>query len=473
MKIAIAIIAIFCARFLMGAWFYAGHDGDLAWQQWLGDYVLHQHHLPHHLGHETFTAPGAPWVPQEWAFSVLLAWLDAHGRFAVLAGLSVFAAAASLALVAYRSHRRGASTFATAFVTVCTGFAMLQAFGVRAQIFGWLFLSIVLLVLDLENEWTFLGLLAVALWANVHASALIAPAVIGAWAVGTWIEDRAWTVRVERNMVLAAGSLVAVCLTPLLWHLPLYAVNLETSAIRSAIAEWQPPDLLFPGLSWGLLPLIAICCYFGIAAPRERWRDGMLFALAALIAGIAVRHIPLAAMIIAPMAAQRLSSSVPAHSRINAVLQEHVTQAFVYVCSAFVCGIVILNLAHLPQISGVTLPKKAIVTLATVPGTHNLYCEDFAWCSLALEQPNLRTFLDGRCDPFPARVWKDYLAVERVTPAWARVLAHWNVDSVLVSKTNSLAQALALQRNWHLFYHDRHYEIFVRDDVQISQARVH
>lgn len=469
MKIALAVIAIFCARFLMGAWFYAGHDGDLAWQQWLGNYVLAQHHLPHRLGHETFTAPGSPWVPQEWAFSVAVAWFSMHGKFWVLAVLSVLAAAISLIIVAYRSHRRGASTFGTALVTALTGFAMLQAFGVRAQIFGWLFLSIVLLLLDLENVWIFAGLLAIAVWANLHASVLIAPVIVGAWAAGTWIEDRSWTVRVERNIVLAAGSLVAVCFTPLLWHLPLYAVDLETSVIRSAIAEWQPADLLFPGMAWGLLPLMGICCYFGIAAPRERWRDGMMFAVAAIIAGIAVRHIPLAAMLIAPMAAQRLSSVVPSHARINAVMQEHFSEVLVYVCSAMVCGIIVLNLAHVPQIAGVTLPKRAIVSLADLPGTHNLYCEDFAWCSLALEQSNVRTFLDGRCDPFPARVWKDYLSVERVAPKWASVLENWHVDSVLVDKNNSLAQALALRRDWHLFYHDRRYEIFLRQDVRTAQ----
>lgn len=469
MKIAVAVIAIFSARFLMGAWFYAGHDGDLAWQQWLGTYVLHEHHLPHRLGHETFTSAGSPWVPQEWAFSVAVAWLTAHGRFSVLAILSVLAAAVSLLLVAYRSYRRGASTFATALVTALTGFAMLQAFGVRAQIFGWLFLSIILLLLDLENRWMLVGLLAIALWANLHASVLIAPVIVGAWALGTWIEDRAWTVRVERNMVFAAGSLVALCFTPLLWHLPLYAVRLETSVIRSAIAEWQPPDMLFPGLTWGLLPLIGICAYFGIAAPRERWRDGMLFAVAAIIGGIAVRHIPLAAMIIAPMAAQRLSSVIPSHARINAVMQEHFSETLIYVCSGLVCGIIVLNLAHVRQISGVTLPKNAIVSLADLPGTHNLYCEDFAWCSLALEQPNLRTFIDGRCDPFPARVWRDYLRVERVSPAWARVLEHWKVDSVLVDKHNSLAQALALRRDWHLFYRDKRYEIFLRQNVRTAQ----
>jgi hypothetical protein len=453
----------------MGALSFPSHDGDIGWQQWLGNYVLHHHALPKQLGTETFTATGSPWIPQEWALSIAVAWFIAHDRFWILAAFSVAAAAICLLVVAYRAYRRGASAFGIAVAVVFAGFALLPSFGVRAQVFGWFFLSAVLLLLDLENDWIFLAAVVIALWANVHASALIAPVIVGAWATGTWIEDRAWTPRVERNFVLVGGSLLAVCMTPMLWHLPAYAMHLQTSAIRSAIQEWQPADLFFSGMEYGLLPLLAICCYFGIAAPRERWRDGMLFAVAAIIGGLAIRHIPLAALIVAPMAAQRLSSAVPVHARVNTVLQEHFSEVLIFVCSAAVCGVIVLTLSHSPQTAGVTLPKTAIVSLAKVPGVHNLYCEDFAWCSVALEEPNLRTFIDGRCDPFPARVWSDYLTVGRVAPAWSGVLKRWDVDSVLVNKNDALSQALTLRRDWHLFYRDRRYELFLRQDVRTAE----
>jgi hypothetical protein len=86
-----------------------------------------------------------------------------------------------------------------------------------------------------------------------------------------------------------------------------------------------------------------------------------------------------------------------------------------------------------------------------------------------LKESNVRTFLDGRCDPFPARVWNDYLSVQRVSPRWAQVLSHWKVDSVLVDRKNSLAQAIALRRDWHLFYRDSRYEIFLRQNVRTAQ----
>src|SRR5581483_3637069 len=102
-KIALAIVVIFFARFAVSAWFYPGQDADLGWQQWLGDLVLQTHQIPQQTGIETFTAPHLPWVAQEWAFSTLVSWTIEHGRFALLAMLIAGAAAGALALTAWRS----------------------------------------------------------------------------------------------------------------------------------------------------------------------------------------------------------------------------------------------------------------------------------------------------------------------------------------------------------------------------------
>lgn len=469
MRLAWAAIVLYFVRFLVGAWFNTGQEGDLWWQQWLGTYVLHHHALPHQLGPETFTASGARWVPQEWLFGVAVALALGSHHFAWLAVAAAIAAAGALIITAWRAKRRGASTFAVGITTIFAGFAMVQSFGVRAQIFAWLLLAIVLLLLDLEGAAAFLAIPIVAIWANIHASAMMAPVFIGAWAFGTWIEDRAWTARVERNFVVAAGSTLAVFLTPLTWDLPRYAFALQGSSIRSVILEWQPSDMLFPAFAFGVLPLLGLCAYFGIAAPRERWRDGMLFALAAVMSFLAVRHLPLAALVLAPMAAQRLSSVVPQHARINVALHERFTETVLAASTALTSALIFINLLHAPAIAGVALPRSAVAALARVPGTHNLYCEDFGWCSLALEEPNIRTFLDGRCDPFPPRVWRDYIAVERVAPDWRTVLQHYDADAVLVKDGRPLAQALALRPDWRLFYRDGRYEIFLRGQINTAQ----
>ncbi len=452
----------------MAAWFYPGQDGDLAWQQWLGAKVIQAHQLPHSLGPETFTSAGAKWVPQEWAFSLAVASTLPQGRFGSLAFLSALAAALALLLTAWRSYRRGSSTVAIALTTTLTGLAMLQSFGVRAQIFGWPLLALILLLLDLENAWLFWIIPIVALWANLHASAMIAPVIVGAWTAGTLIEDRRWTERVERNAVLTAGCVFAVFLTPLLWQLPAYAFGLETSTIRATITEWQPSDILFAALAGGVLPLLGICAYFGIAAPRERWRDGMQFALACVMAFAAVRHLPLAALIIAPMAAQRLSTVLPSHMRINVVLHERFSEVLVFSATALAIVTIVVNLSRVPAVAAVNLPRTAVAALGRLPGMHNLYCEDFAWCSLALRYDNLRTFVDGRCDPFPKQVWNDYVAVQNLSPRWNGLLNRYGTDAVLVKSGRPLAQALALRLDWRLFYRDRRFEIFLHDGIRTA-----
>lgn len=470
MRIAFAIVAIFFGRMLVSAWFYPGQDADLGWQSWLGSRVLAEHRIPNTLGTETFTATGSHWVAQEWLFGTLVAWTYAHNHFPWLAIATALAAAGAVLLCAYRAKRRGATNAAIAIATLCTAFSMMQAFGVRAQIFGWLCLALLMLALESESAWVYMAIPVVALWANLHASAVVAPVLVGAWAVGSWVEDRAWTPRVARNAFTAAGCLLAICMTPMLGELPRYALSLQTSPIRSTIAEWQPSDLNDVALYAGALPLIALCAYFGIAAPRERWRDGMLFAVTAPMAFMAVRHLPICALTIAPMAAHRLSSVLGPYRRINVILGERLVQSVLAVASVVTGAVIAINLLHVPAVSGVTLPKKAIAALANVRGSHNLYCEDFAWCSLALSKPNLHTFVDGRCDPFPKQIWQDYVAVEHLHPVWSRVLDRYRVNAVLTKPGQPLAQALALRPGWYALYNTGGYEVFVRRSIAAART---
>lgn len=466
MRIAWAIIAIFGARFATIAWHYRGQDADLAWQQWLGNQILSFHRIPAQLGLETFTATGSHWVAQEWLFSTAVAATVPTWRFHLLAIAVALAAVCALGVTAWRAHRRGASTFATTLTTALVGLAMMQSFGVRAQIFGWALLAIIMLLLDMESPLIFLIIPLTVVWANLHASALIVPALVGVWALGTAIEDRAWTPRLERNVVLTVGTALAVLLTPLSWHLPAYAVALQTSAIRGSISEWQPPDLTIPAFYAGLLPLVAMACFFGIAAPRERWRDGMLFAVMTVLAFTAIRHMSLCAIVIAPMVAQRLSSAIPLRSRVNAVLAERASQALVIATSALAAFLIILNLNQTPAVAQSSLPNAAIARIAHMSEVRKLYCEDFAWCSMALPAKNMRVFIDGRCDPYPNSVWKSYLDIRNVTPRWSSALDAYRVDTVLAKAGRPLAQILRTEKRWRILYHDHGYVVFVRQPAR-------
>ncbi len=453
---------MFLGRFFTIAWFYPHIDADISWQRWLGHIVLNTHRIPNHIGTETFTAPGASWVPQEWLFSTVLVALQS--QYWIVAFFVAIVGASALFFIALRAKERGASEFAIAVTTTCVGFAMIQSFGVRAQIFGWALLAIIMLLLDMESTWKWLIVPLVILWANLHASAIIAPVIIGIWTFGIALEERAWTLRVRQAVLLTAATSLAICATPFLWHLLTYALALQTSSFRTSIAEWQPSSIIYPAVSIGLVPLLAICAWFGMrpSAGKTTWPDTLLFFFFSLLAFMAVRHLALAVIIIAPLAAQKLSIAFPSEAKVNQILRERFSQVLIYGSSAIATFFIAVMLATSPVIAQGTLPRQDISTLSDTGRNYRLYCQDFAWCSLGLGEPHIRVFLDGRCDPYPQRVWDDYLTVERGSSKWKSVLDKYRVNAVLVKRDTPLESLMRTQRNWTVFYRDREFEIFTR-----------
>ncbi len=107
-------------------------------------------------------------------------------------------------------------------------------------------------------------------------------------------------------------------------------------------------------------------------------------------------------------------------------------------------------------------PAAALATLERMPGSHRLLCADFGWCSGVLRDPRVRVFLDGRCDPYPPAVWKDYETVVGVRPGWRAVLARRGVDAIVVLRSRKLGRALRADRNWSVAFDDGTFELVRR-----------
>ncbi|HET9095046.1 MAG TPA: hypothetical protein VFN37_00165 [Candidatus Baltobacteraceae bacterium] len=452
---------IFGARYAVSAWFEPLHDSDLAWQQWLGQFILAHGTLPSMLGPEAFAAQGAPWIPQEWALSLLVSFALGTPWFGLLAIGMALAAVGVLVITAQTARRTGSSQTAVAICGIAVGLSLVQSFGVRAQVLGWLMLAVFMLLLrtaPARTQWWIVPL--TVLWANLHASVMLAPALLAIWTAGVALEERAWNTRVRHHVLLTAAAALAVCANPLGIRMPLYALALFNSPIRHVIDEWQPTTIGFFAFSGGVLPLILLMSVLGFEEPR-RWSEIFTFAAAAVLSLTAARNVPIASILIAPLAAQRLNSVLPARLEVGAMTRRAEQIAFHALALAGSFAVVLL-LAREPTFARSSVPLAAITAASTVPGTHHLYCEDFAWCSWALAHRNLRTFIDGRCDPFPASIWKQYLAVYEVKPRWNAILNGQRIDLVLAKRTRPLAQALRLTGRWREIYTDSTYALFIR-----------
>jgi hypothetical protein len=471
MKYAYLVIAIFAARFFSTAIAFPQADGDLAWQRWLGNTILRTGAIPRTLGPETFSAPGAGWLPQEWLFSLGAAL--AHGDlWPLFAGTIALCATVALFLSAKRAERRGASPLAIALGTGLVAMAMLESFGVRAQVAAWPFVVGFLALIEIDGPWAYAAIAVAALWSNVHASAMLAPVLAGIWAIGSFA-DEGFSARVKRTSVIALSCLGAVCLNPFGIGLPLYAISLFTSPFKSMITEWKRTDLGDASFGFGSLPLLLCAAAFGVRG-AGKWRDRLLLVTVALLMFSAARNVGIFALAIMPIVAAALTREVPFLAMPSRDVPEtnvdRIFARFVPVFSLCLAVAITFGLLTSEARTESDRPSRALAALRVLPGPHRVFCADFAWCSFVIEDKSGSVFLDGRADPYPIAVWNDFTTVVRLRPGWRAKLDAHHVDTVLVAKDAPLEQGLQLAPDWRVAYRDAKYELWARKNlVTVSQ----
>jgi len=477
MKYGLIVTVVLAPLLLVKAVAYPPGDGDLFWQRWLGSTIMTLHGIPRALGPETFTAPGAPWVPQEWLFSLGLAFAAGHCARAAFYALIGMCAVAALVLVLVRAERRGATPLIGAFCTGLAGIALLESFGVRVQVAAWPVIALFLLVLDEDGAWLWATVPIAALWSNVHASAMLAPVLAGAATVGVALEDRRWSARLRRHALVTFACAAALGFNPLGYDLPRYSMTLFMSPIKHWIAEWRPTDMSDTSFVLGALPLLCAAMVFGVAA-GGRWKQGLVFAAFTALLFTAARNIAVFSIAAAPIIAGMLSRILPATPQ--SIVVTPLDRAMRVVIPAFGCVVAVVvgvGIARKAPPEIHNLPVRAVAVLDKLPGNYSLLCADFAWCALELPpnggMPRNRVFLDGRADPYPVEVWRDFITIVHLEPGWSSQLASYSVDAVLVKKDAPLAQALALTRGWRVGYADETFRLYLRagDSAQSERPR--
>lgn len=434
-------------------------DGDLYWQRWLGELLLQTHHLPVALGSETFSSAGAPWVPQEWLFSLIAA-VASNAHLWLPFALAMSALPPAILGSIYLRARGRAGAEAIGIALLFAGFALLQSFGVRAQVLGWAALAAFMFFLERRDRWQYAAVPTAILWANLHASVAIAPVLVFARLAAQAVDGGWNAVRTGREAAILAGTLAALFCTPFGWRLPAFALGLAHSPIRHFIQEWQPAGLHDFSFTLGALPLA-----LAIAAGGRKtlWDDKLRsFPAAILFTAIlfANRNIPLFAIVAAPLAATGMDLRFPSLAKASARFRELERAAVASICVAMLLAGVALarNQRQQPPL----LPLAAIASLDD--GTsHRLLCENFTWCSVALWYPRVRVFMDGRCDAYPLGVWRQYGDFIGLGDAWRSTLAQQGIDSVVASRASGIAGALAKTPGWRVSFRDSAYVVIRRD----------
>ncbi len=410
---------------------------DLAYQVRAGDEILAARALPA-VDTWTFTVAGTPWVDQQWLAQVGLFCGHAVGGWELLAVVRAALVVALVGLMLATALARGAVP-RTAAILALAGFAIaVPALALRPQLIGLvLFAALVWLVAIRERHPRALLVspLLVLLWANVHGSFVLGPAILGY----AWLSDVAAGRASRRSLaVLVVATLVTLVnpYGPGAWT---YAANIGTNpAIANEVSEWQRTSpVAVPGVVF--YPSVVVVAALMIRRrARFRWPDWLLLAGMAVLGAWAVRGVAWWAFVFVFLAAAALAREPGAERQSSPVARRRsLANGFI----AVVLGLLVL--VALPwwrptdPLTGRTgllsyAPSGLAAAVARLPAGSRVVAPQTWGSFLEWAAPDALQFIDSRFELFPAEVWNDDETLRGDDPARAQVLDRWRVDALVV-----------------------------------------
>lgn len=432
-------------------------ETDLFFHLAMGAEQLRSGHLPH-KNLFSFTYPDHPYLDPAWLFDRLAIGLeralglDAFPLVKTALLLLVF-------LAAYRRcRRRGANAFASAITLAAAAFVMAERFVERphlASFGGELALLFLLDEAEARPRRLWLVLPLVALWANLHAGAFVAPCMLLAAALGSRLDGRgsaAWAPKA----VAAVAAALALLATPVGTGIFAYLAFHRNIAAIHAIDEFRAPswrwDLPLFAYALGALALLAG------QARAGRLRFAMLgppLVLAALTVH-SVRFGADAALTLAPLVAVALSELAP---RLSA--------------AAAPVGLALLATAALARLGtrgpwrGLEpglIPTDAIDFVAREGLDDRMYNDLEIGGYLAWRfYPRRRVFVDPRLPAYPRELHALLGRADLDRATWSAALDRYGVESALLAYAGiNRRVAWWDPAVWALVYRAHDARVFVR-----------
>jgi hypothetical protein len=409
----------------------------------------------------SYTSAGAPALPFEWlaelAYYAAYKWAGLNGVF-----LLVFLLCAAIILGIFRLSYLASHDVKNSFVFAIGG-AVLAAIsiGARTLLFGWLYLIIMLLILEAARRggWKWLWLLPplFCLWANTHGSWPMGMVLFGIFIASGLVEGNwghAYATRwsgpeLRRLLIAAVASVFAVFINP--FGARLVAVPFRTlfSSGIGNIQEFMSVDFHTP---WGRVAMALILGVVLVAVfSRERWRlDEVGFTVAALYYGLTYsRFLFLAGILLPPIFARRVKLMTAYDRSDDGPVPNAVALA------VLLCLFIVSVPRHSKFQDPVQYPEGAVAYIRAHEIRGRIF-HPWVWGGyLIWHTPELKVFIDGRGDPYAANgVFNDYLAADAGENPRA-VLDKYHVEYVLMPADSLLVQILKSDPAWAVRYSDK------------------
>lgn len=443
-------------------------DPDIWWHLRNAAQQLHTHSFLRHDMY-SFTAPHAHWINHEWLAELpfYLGWHSLAGQGLYLVTVCVLECIfAGVFLLAYRRCR---SAGAAVFVTIPAAFLSTVSFGPRTLLFGWLGLTIELLLLQgfangeprAQRRVVWAMPLLFLFWVNAHGSWLIGIIVLIAFLLCGFVRLQTglvhnipWLKGQRRTLILAVSlSVASLFANPYGRELIYYPFNLafHQKLNIASVEEWQSLDFHTPRAH-----IFLLCLLFAACMQMLRPRVWTLFDL--VLAGLGVyaaltysRFLFLAAILILPLLASDLAAlrrPRTAHSkpRLNTVLTLTLFFSVLYRLH---------SLTHINLQDEAGYPEAALTYLGDLHPQSNVL-NNYLWGGyLEWYVRDIPVLIDSRVDIFEQRgVFKDYLDAVRLHDTLS-ILDKYKIGYVVFPQDAPLVYLLQQTHQWRATYLDR------------------
>jgi len=285
-------------------------ESDLFFRIKAGQEILTEHGLPGRNLY-SFTYPDYPDVDAAWLFEVGAAALHGRGGFPAVVIAKSAVLLATFALAFWLCRRRGAGPAAAAFALAAAAFVGRERFVERPHIFSLLGEVCLLLAIDRltvatgkRAAYVAVALCAgVALWANLHAGAFMAPLLLICAALGALLDRNGAGGRIG---LAAVGAAAAVFVTPIGFGLLRYLRLHLSLPVLHPVDEFRAPSWLSDP-AFFVVGAAFIASLIAVGRRRIVWTTALPVLAAVLLAARSVRFAADAALIAAPLLAVNLT----------------------------------------------------------------------------------------------------------------------------------------------------------------------
>jgi hypothetical protein len=476
-------VALLVWLFMAGPYGWSGllADGDIGWHIRTGQYILSTHTVPH-TDLFSFSRAGQPWFAWEWLSDIVFALLyGAAGLKGVVLFAGVLIAAFGAMLVRYMVWRGANGLIAAMVCLVAVGASSIH-FLARPHLFTLVFFVATLWLLDADRErpsravWLLVPL--TALWTNLHGGFAIVFVVLGLYALGALVEGRGGWPRAGRYGLLFSGCAVATLVNPYGWGLHRHLVEyLRSDWIRSVVQEFQAPTFRSENQLQFEILLLAGILAAGACLRRLSLTQPLLVVGFAHLALTSARHIPLFAVVAAPIVAEegtRLWSGLVERSQPRSVVR--ILGAVAAGASAnfrrwtLFGPLAVLAIAAVPGITAwpADFPQRMFpvgmvaANAQRIAGSRVLTTDQWADYLLYRFWPSTKVFVDGRTDFYGSHIGGDYIDLWHGQGRWRALLDQYGFQTALIPPDWPLCALLRQDPAWREIGGDKQAVLFAR-----------